>query len=51
MNIAEYAEQLFNLAYSQEMIDFITSLDGTSSDEWRMKVTASYSIKVLISSS
>ena len=40
MNIAEYAEQLFNLAYSQEMIDFITSLDGASSDEWRMKVTA-----------
>lgn len=40
MNIAEYAEQLFNLAYSQEMIDFITSLGGTSSDEWLMKVTA-----------
>ncbi len=40
MNIAEYAENLFNLAYSQEMIDFITSLGGTSSDEWLMKVTA-----------
>lgn len=40
MNIAEYAENLFNLAYSQEMIDFITSLDGTSSNEWLMKVTA-----------
>ena len=40
MNIAEHAENLFNLAYSQEMIDFITSLDGASSDEWRMKVTA-----------
>lgn len=56
MNIAEYAENLFNLAYSQEMIDFITSLGGTSSDEWLMKVTAIrgyyflYSIRVLASS-
>ncbi len=40
MNITEYAENLFNLAYSQEMIDFITNLGDTSSDEWRMKVTA-----------
>ena len=40
MNITEYAENLFNLAYSQEMIDFITNLGDISSDEWRMKVTA-----------
>ena len=33
MNITEYAENLFNLAYSQEMIDFITNLGDTSSDE------------------
>ena len=40
MNITEYAENLFNLAYSQEMIDFINNLGDTSSDEWSMKVTA-----------
>ena len=57
MNITEYAENLFNLAYSQEMIDFITNLGDISSDEWRMKllpyedITSLYSIKVLTSSS
>lgn len=42
MDIAEYAEKLFNLAHSQEMKDFISSLDTTNLDgsNWYMQTTS-----------
>lgn len=37
MNLVEYIEQLYRKAHSQEMKDFITSLD--SEEDWHLRVT------------